>query len=392
MKFQLALFFSIALYALGFSQEQLSPTAEIAVLTICPGDNLNDAFGHNAFRINDSAVGMDVVYGYGEYDFDTPNFYLKFAQGKLKYQMSKNEFSDFYRFYTYFNRTIEEQVLNLSPLQKQNLYDYLQNNYKPENRKYLYDFFYDNCATRIRDVAVNDQENKIEFTTPKNFQSNTFRKLIHDHTGRNNWGSFGIDLALGSVIDKEATPYEHMFLPKYIHEFFGNAKLKSNKNLVKKSTVLYKRMEQPASANVLWSPLMIFGLLSALIIFITYTDYKKNKRSKWLDAVLFAITGIIGIIILLLWFATDHSATANNYNLLWAFPINIVVMGQLLKTNAKNWLRKYLKFLILMLCLMTLHWLIGIQIFAIGLIPLMMALIIRYVFLLNYFKETPSPS
>lgn len=383
----LLLFSVLSMFQLTAQTNQLSPTAEISILTIGPGDNLNDAFGHNGFRINDSSVGMDIVFGYGEYDFETPNFYLKFAQGKLNYKISLDYFSDFYRQYAMvYNRTIEEQVLNLSQTEKQNLYDFLINNYQPENRKYLYDFFYDNCATKIRDVAENAIEGTIEFNPPENFEPKTFRKLIHDHTGRNTWGSFGIDVALGAVIDKEATPREHMYLPKYIHGFFENATLNGTDNLVKKSTVLYQRVEPPTESNFLWSPLMMFGILCLIILYITYRDYKNNSRSKWLDISLFAITGIIGIVVLLLWFATDHSATANNYNMLWAFPLNLFVIGQLLRPQAKSWFKKYLKFLIILLALMTFHWVIGIQVFALGMIPLMVALLVRYVFLVNFFE------
>lgn len=387
MRFQLTFLFTLLLTIFSFGQpNQLSPNAEISVLTIGPGASLNDAFGHNAFRINDRSVGMDIVYGYGEYDFDTPNFYLKFAQGKLNYKISKDNFSDFYRMYAYFNRTIEEQVLNLTQDEKQKLYDYLVNNYKPENRKYLYDFFYDNCATRIRDVAVVAIDRPITFTPPADFNPKTFRQLIHDHTGRNTWGSFGIDIALGSVIDQQATPYEHMYLPKYIHTFFGEAKV-GTENLVRDSQVIFKRLEQPTSNQFLWSPLMLFSILAIIIMAITYNDYKKAKRSKWLDVTLFSITGLVGIVVLLLWFATDHTATAYNYNLLWALPLNCLVIAQLLKTQASPWFKKYLKFLIIMLTLMTLHWIIGVQVFAIGLIPLMIALLLRYIFLIHHIKR-----
>lgn len=304
----LLLFSILSMFQLTAQQTQLSPNAEISILTIGPGDNLNDAFGHNGFRIKDRSVGMDIVFGYGEYDFETPNFYLKFAQGKLNYKISLDYFSDFYHQYAkVYNRTIEEQVLNLSQTEKQNLYDFLLNNYQPENRKYLYDFFYDNCATKIRDVAENAIEGTIEFKPADNFKPKTFRNLIYDHTGRNTWGSFGIDVALGAVIDKEASPREHMYLPTYIHDFFENATLNGNKKLVKKSKVLYQRVEPLTKSNFLWSPLMIFGILSLFILYITYRDFKNNSRSKWLDVCLFAITGTIGIVVLLLWFATDHS-------------------------------------------------------------------------------------
>ncbi len=373
---------------IGYSQQfPLSPNAEVSVLTVGPGESLNDAFGHNAFRIKDSQRGLDVVFGYGEYDFDAPNFYLKFAQGKLNYLISKNNFSDFYRFYIKYDRTIKEQRLNLTATERQRLYDYLLNNYKPENRKYLYDFFYDNCATRIRDVAEIASKNNITFTTPEDFKPKSFRELIHDHVGLNTWGSFGIDLALGSIIDREATAYEHMFLPEYIHLFFENAKVKDSKNLVNKSTTIYQQKKKRSELNFLLSPLFIMLLFAALIIYITYKDFKSKSRTKWLDTILFVVTGLIGVIVFLLWFATDHTATGYNYNMLWAFPLNLFMISQLFKKDIKKWFRAYIKFSLLMLILMTLHWLIGVQVFAIALIPVLVALIIRYFFLLQHFQK-----
>ena len=143
MRLKLSLLFFLFISVFSFGQQlQLTETAEVSVLTIGPGESLNDAFGHNAFRVIDRNKGIDIVYGYGEYDFDAPNFYLKFARGKLNYLISRDSFSRFYNVYSYYNRTIEEQVLNLSLVEKQKLFDYLENNYEPENRRYLYDFFY----------------------------------------------------------------------------------------------------------------------------------------------------------------------------------------------------------------------------------------------------------
>ena len=388
MRQQLLLFLFLSFSILNFSQElKLSTNSEISVLTVGQGASLNDAFGHSAFRIKDSSLGLDIIYGYGEYDFDTPNFYLKFAQGKLNYLISKDSFKDFYRRYSYFNRTIKEQVLNLTIEEKQKLFNFLRNNYKPENRRYLYDFFYDNCATRIRDVVELTTDNSIVFNTPKNFEQKTFRALIHDQVDKNSWGSFGIDLALGSVIDKKATAYEHMYLPDYIYRFFESANFKNGKSLVKSENIIFKKRQTSKSNFFFTSPLFILGVIGVLILLITFLDYKNKKHSKWLDGFLFLTTGLIGVLMLLLWFATDHTATAQNYNLLWAFPINLFVLFKITNEKPSNWVIKYLKFLVIMLCLLTLHWIIGIQVYAIGLIPLLLVLVVRYLYLIRYFNS-----
>ena len=377
----------LCLFSFQISVSQtLSPTAEISVLTIGPGTSLNDAFGHSGFRIKDKAQGLDVVFGYGQYDFDAPNFYLKFAQGKLNYLISKDNFNDFYRVYVYFNRSIKEQTLNLNAAEKQNLYNFLVNNYKPENRAYLYDFFYDNCATKIRDVANSALNKGISFQKPDDYQAQSFRTLIQNNLNKNSWGSLGIDIALGSVIDREASPEEQMFLPENIHKFFAKATLQNGDPLVSKSETLYTEKEKNTASNLWSSPLVILSLIALGILWITYSDYKKNMRIKWLDIILLTLTGLIGIFLLLLWFATDHSATAHNYNLLWAFALNVFMLGQLCRKQPNLWFSRYLKFIIIMLCLLVFHWIVGVQVFAVTLIPLLIALMIRYMYLIKYFK------
>ena len=384
-------FLLILLFAFEVTQAQdylLSENAEISVLTVGPGSELNDAFGHSAFRIKDVSRGLDVVYGYGQYDFDSPNFYLKFAQGQLNYLISKTDFNRFYQVYIYYNRSIKAQVLNLSQVEKQKLYDFLLNNYKLENRRYLYEFFFDNCATKIKEVTNTSVNNSIVFNKPKDFEDATFRTLIYQNVKKNSWGSFGIDLALGSVIDRQATPEEHMFLPENIYRFFEVATIgNGDRPLVSQNHILFNKKEQYLSNSFLTSPLFIIGIIGFFIIFITFKDYKNGTRSNWLDVSLFALTGVIGIIILLLWFATDHTGTHQNYNLLWAFILNIFVIGQLFRKTPSAWFSKYLKFLVIMLCLLTLHWSIGVQVFAIGLIPLLVALFIRYLYLIQYFNK-----
>ncbi|GAA4975917.1 DUF4105 domain-containing protein [Algibacter aquimarinus] len=388
---QKTLLFLVLLLSFSFLKAQeniLSEQSEISVLTIAPGASLNDAFGHNAFRIKDPQSNLDVTYDYGRFDFEAPNFYLNFAKGKLNYSIGSMGFYDFIRFYVSQNRTVKEQILNLTPNEKQSLYNFLIENNKPENRNYLYEFFFDNCATKIKDVVNIAVDNNIIFNKPENFEEASFRTLIQNNLNRNSWGSLGIDIALGSVIDTNANEEEHMFLPENIYKFFEVATLKNNQALVKKSSVIFEEVESTKTNNFFTSPLFVFGVIGFFILFITYKDYKNGKQTKWLDITLFAITGIIGVLILLLWFATDHRGTHQNYNLLWACALNIVVIGQLFKNKVSSWFIKYLKFLIILLCLLTLHWIIGVQVFAIGLIPFLIALFVRYLYLINYLGKS----
>jgi len=377
----------LCLIGMQFLQAQrLSPNATISILTVGPGLSLNDAFGHSGFRVSDPAQGIDIVYGYGAYDFNTPNFYLKFAQGKLNYNMSQDDFKKFYGAYVYFNRSVREQILNLTQSEKESLYTSLLENYKPKNRAYLYDFFYDNCATKIRDVINVNLSNNLVFNIPNTYETSTFRTLIQNNLNTNSWGSLGIDIALGSVIDKIASPNEHMFLPKNIHLFFSEATKPSGAPLVQNSKVLYKKNTALVAPSFFLSPLFVLLCLSLIIIWITYEDYKKNRRSRWLDTLLFFMTGSIGLLLILLWFATDHEATANNYNLLWAFVFNLIALRQTRKIKPKRWFCRYLRFLLILLSLLTLHWIVGVQVFAITLLPLLIALAIRYIYLIYHFK------
>lgn len=360
----------------------ISEDAKISILTIAPGTSLNDAFGHSAFRITDTTTNIDTIFDYGRFDFNAPNFYLNFAKGKLNYRIGASYYSNFIASYKAQNRTVRAQELNLNYAQKQRLFQYLMNNMKPENRNYLYDFFYDNCATKIKDVTNIAVQNTIEFHTPKNLELKTFRNLIHDNVHRNTWGSLGIDIALGSVIDQPITPENYMFLPAYIHDFFAEATM-NEQALVASSETLFQSIDTPNTTHFMTSPLFVFGWIGLLLLWITYKDYKRQTRSKWVDLSIFILTGLIGVFLLLLWFATDHTATAQNYNLLWAFALNLLVAPQLLKSQPKTWVLKYIKLLIILLCLLTLHWTIGVQVFAIGLIPLLIAIAVRYVYLVR---------
>jgi len=384
----------LSFFLLNFSSEaqqlSLSEDAEISILTIGPGPNLYDKFGHSAFRIKDDNKQWDSIFNYGTFDFNTPNFYTKFAQGKLLYSLSVGKYDAFYQTYVRQDRWVKEQVLNLTYAEKQALFEFLVNNAQPENKEYLYDFCYDNCATRIRDVLADALNEKVNYKDSFIEETKTFRELIQQNVTANSWGSLGMDAAIGSVTDVEATPWQHQFLPQYVFEAAAVATIIRNDQqvpLVRDTKVLYQNSEEQAGTPFVMSPLFVFGLLALLIIWITYSDMRRGSRSRYLDGVLFFTTGLIGVILLLLWFATDHSATQNNYNVLWAFPFSLLFFVAIGRKQPKNWLHRYVIFLLLLMLLLVLHSITGVQRFAIGFIPLFVAMGIRYVYLVSYLKK-----
>lgn len=146
-------------------------------------------------------------------------------------------------------------------------------------------------------------------------------------------------------------------------------------------------MAKEKSETLLMSPFFIISLLAFIILGVTFKDYQNNSRSRWMDCGLYALTGIIGIFLLLLWFATDHFATQNNYNLLWAVPLSLFFSIEIAKQNPKYWLKKYIMFQILMLLLLSIHWVTGVQSYPVVLLPLLIALSIRYIFIFKFLNK-----
>ena len=145
-KFHLLFLFLLSLSLFGQELPKLSQNAQISILTCGAGDQLYSAFGHTAFRVQDPTIGLDVVYNYGTFDFDKPNFYTNFAKGKLVYSLSRRSFERFLFEYEYEKRWVKEQILNLSNEEINTLFSYFENNYLPENRDYLYDPLFNNCS------------------------------------------------------------------------------------------------------------------------------------------------------------------------------------------------------------------------------------------------------
>ncbi|MEP5831903.1 MAG: DUF4105 domain-containing protein [Maribacter dokdonensis] len=364
---------------------QLSPLSKISLLTVGTGEDLAAKFGHSAIRLQDPTLGIDEVYGYGTYDFEDPNFYLNFTRGKLSYTISRIPFKYFKYSYQKEKRWVKEQVLDVDLEQRNAIVSFLEHNLLPENKKYKYDFLFDNCATRIPMVFEKTLGNTFKFDYNHLKEQLTFRELIRLKLNPNSWSNFGIDLALGSVIDRAATPYEHLFLPIYVYEQMKHTTL-NGKPIVKKESILLDIPEQEDKSLFIATPLFWLCVLLVIVGYFTYRDYKNLRRNRWLDFTLFTITGLAGVLILFLWFATDHLATKANFNSLWAFAPNLFISFILLRKTVPKWVLTYSVFLTILLGITSILWLFKIQVFSILLIIVLLTLAIRYLYLIYYFK------
>ncbi len=312
----------------------------ISLLTATPGDELYSTFGHSALRVIDSTNNTDIVYNYGTFNFDEPGFYTKFVRGKLMYFLSRDYFDSFIYSYQMEHRGITEQILNLSCAEKNKIVNLLYENMMPANRFYKYDFTFDNCTTRLRDLIEKVSDGQVHFQTVLGIPK-TFRNLIHNYLDINDkqWSKLGIDILLGAKTDAVMTPREEMFLPDYLLMNFDSATI-DNHALVANKKQVYDVVLPDNSKNNLNHPFFIFTCLFALIAFFSFFKNPAiQKIMSSLDGLLFFIVGLLGILLLFMWFGTDHIMTKNNYNLLWAWPLNIVAAFYI--HSKKKWVKIY---------------------------------------------------
>ncbi len=373
----------------GFGQlDGLNENARISVITCGPGKELYASFGHSAFRVQDPKQGIDWVYNYGTFNFEAPNFYYNFAVGRPIFTLSVSTFPEFLYSYQLENRWVKEQLLDLNPQLKNELFLFLENNRRPENRNYKYDYLYDNCSTKIPEILKNVLGTQLNYRQDHLVKRFTFRELIQQNLKINSWSSFGIDLALGAVIDKKASAEEHMFLPFYVMDQMKNTTLDGKPLVERQRTILEATLERNGYYFTA-SPLFWFLIFLSFTAVITFIDIRNGSRARWLDFFLFFVSGAVGSLIFFLWFLTDHSATANNFNIFWAFPLNMVVAFFLLRRYLlPRWFLKYIMVPMGFLVLALIIWLVKIQLFSpLTAIPIL-ALGIRYLFLCRYYKKT----
>lgn len=293
-------------------------------MTCGPSNLIHAIYGHTAIRVNDPLRKWDVVFNYGVFSFNAPNFVLRFAEGKTDYMLAPERYENFYSGYVRNGRSIKEQVLNLTAAEKQQLLNFLINNAKPENREYRYNYIKDNCATRVRDVVEQQVDGKLVF--PEDGKGMTYREHVSYYQRMLPFENFGIQLVLGVDLDETVSAYEEMFLPDYLFRHFADAVIKTNgetRPLVKATNVIYEAPETTDSWFIIHLVDIILLLLFVWVGIITFRQLKSGRTRYAVDYVLLFITGLVGVIMLWFYFYSELPATSPNLNLLWAVPFNL---------------------------------------------------------------------
>lgn len=381
---QLIIFLSIVFqYAFLYASKPINPSdslvknsIEISLLTFSPGDGVENVWGHTGVRVKDIDRGIDEVYNYGTYKFDEPNFLLKFLRGKLKYSLSTDNFDLVQRYYSYYQRGIYEQKLNLTSEEAEKIFSALQTNAKEENRYYLYDFFFDNCSTRPNEIIEKNLSSPLHYNYVEKM---TFRELLELQIHGREWLMFGIDLIIGNIADRQTDVRQSSFLPEKLKENFRNISKSASgdgnpaKKLVYEEKFL-TNFDRPEIKNYLiFSPLAIFTLLFVLELLIFYFSYLRRKiMFAWYDKLWLGLALAGGMVITFLWFMTDHKATKDNWNYLILNPLYLILLFK--KSKLRYWISYTLT--IVLLAFLIFHRILP-QDFNIATIPLAGILILK---------------
>lgn len=318
----------------------LSPDAKISLITCSPGTEIYELFGHSGIRVLDPNKNIDVTFNYGLFDFNQEDFIYRFVRGKTDYSVGVCSTADFIMEYVLRGSGVTENILNLTQSEKLALWVFLMDNIRPENSTYRYNFIFNNCATKLRDLIEQNIDGKLTYPDVSG-NGLSFRDAIKLYTTTSPWSQLGFDLCLGRGLDREATPYEKMFLP----EILGNTV--SQTTIVKADTTINLTLEENLiSENTLinpepWiSPLTLGIILCILVAALSVYAIINHLNLRWFDAIIFSINGLFGCLILFLILFSKHPFTGANFNIIWLNPfMGIPLIFAIFKS-----LHKYEKF------------------------------------------------
>ncbi len=301
----------------------------ISILTCGTGEELYASFGHSAVRIIDSSANTDVVYNYGTFNFSDPDFYSKFTKGKLPYYINDDNYEQFINTYKYEQRSVYEQVLQVNTTDAHAIQSYLHTNLKPENKFYKYDFCFDNCSTRIRDIFNTCFGKRYSWGYVIANDSVSYRTILDHYLQNKHWERFGINMLMSNKVDACMSNESSMFLPDYLMKGFRQATLDAKPIVAQTIEILPSIKTDSTTTNI---PKAIFWVLFFLILMFSMQAKYKNLL-RFFDIVYFFILGLLGILMLFMWFGTEHASCTWNRNLFIFLPTHLVFAFILSRNN-----------------------------------------------------------
>lgn len=310
-----------SLLVTGGLEAQSADSADVYLITCAPGTASYSIYGHTALRISMQSTQFDMVYNWGIFDFSTPNFVYRFAKGKLDYMLGAYSYERFLEEYVAEGRAVWSQKLNLTAEEKEKLFALINENLKPENVRYRYDFFFDNCATRVRDIVAASAADTVIF--PAREEAETFRQLIDPYQKVLPWLDFGADMLLGLQADRKATVADEMFLPMFLRDNFAGSVIIHDGNREPLAGPVETVVDIPAATTgkKVWVPQAVFWLVFLFVVLVTFV-FKRPGLEKFVDLVLLFIYSLLALVLVFTNILSDHDAL--HLNLLF-LGINILI-------------------------------------------------------------------
>lgn len=327
----------LCLLLVSFGVYAQRDSVRVSLLTCAPGTEIYELFGHTALRYEDMVKGEDLVFNYGVFSFGAPNFVLRYIKGETDYRLGIVPYSYFEGEYALRGSSVYQQVLNLTLAEKQKMLKLLLENYRPENRVYRYNNFYNNCTTRARDKIEECIDGKIIYPDGKDGMS--FRKIVRQCTESSAWGGLGIDLCLGSEADVVIDGRKQMFAPFNMLTAARGAvivKGDSVRPLVLDETKIVDVEPNEVPPSFPLSPMACVLILLVVACVIVWWQLRM-KRIVWVwDLVLFGVQGIAGCIIAFLFFFSIHPTVDSNWLIVLLNPIPLIYLPVMIKKDIKG--------------------------------------------------------
>lgn len=300
------LFFSLSVVTMQAQgpKRVIPDSIRISLLTCASGEEIYSLFGHTAIRYENYTRGIDAVFNYGIFNFNAPNFILRFALGETDYQLGVTDYERFAAEYYYLERDVWQQELNLTVQEKGKLVMLLEENYRPENRIYRYNFFYDNCATRPRDLIEKSIDGTLQYAGDMTDTDSgiSFRDLLHKYSKGHPWSRFGMDLCMGSQADRTINRRLMMFVPFYVQEYFNQARIVNKEGetrplVLNEEKIIVTGNEEAEQPSDGFTPMQTALLLLILTAAATIYGIRRKKTLWGIDFALFFAAGTAGMYI-----------------------------------------------------------------------------------------------